>query len=124
MRAHPKLARSVTVCRDKSLPLPPGGLRRSARIPKPTSAIIHSLLLAKDENGSESGEQIKKDSNCIKGIKRRWGGGIKSTKNLNKINEINEELLQNNETKSVQEEEPFVTILNDGRIEVEETQAN
>jgi len=121
-------------------------------------------LLAKDENGSESGEQIKKDSSkihersqilqglkdeearedaeldgnkknlkklkknfptdCIKGIKRRWGGGIKSTKNLNKINEINEELLQNNETKSVQEEEPFVTILNDGRIEVEETQVN
>uniref|UniRef100_A0A914MIY8 C2H2-type domain-containing protein n=1 Tax=Meloidogyne incognita TaxID=6306 RepID=A0A914MIY8_MELIC len=147
MRAHPKLARSVTICRDKSLPLPPGGLRRSARIPKPTSAIIHSLLLAKDENGSESGEQIKKDSSkihersqilqglkdeearedaelddCIKGIKRRWGGGVKSTKNLSKINEINEELLQNNETKSVQEEEPFVTILNDGRIEVEETQ--
>uniref|UniRef100_A0A1I8BC24 C2H2-type domain-containing protein n=1 Tax=Meloidogyne hapla TaxID=6305 RepID=A0A1I8BC24_MELHA len=161
MRAHPKLARAVTIGRDKSVPLPPGGLRRSARIPKPTSAIIHSLLLAKDDTDFEGGEQTKvKESNksenntnhqrsqilqglkdeearedaelddCIKGIKRRWGG----TKSKNKLDKINienneEESLQNkdnyqsNETKVVQEEEPFVTILNDGRIEVEETQA-
>ncbi|KAF7635582.1 hypothetical protein Mgra_00004969 [Meloidogyne graminicola] len=163
MKAHPKLARSFTTIgrgRDISLPLPTEGLRRSARIPKPTSAIIHSFFSAKDEIDSDVGgeqrkikdlnkndnnnginrtlqglkeEEARKDAqmnDCFKGRNWEIKEGNLGTKIFSKFvnknkNNKNASLLKNsiNEQKVSQEEEPFVTILNDGRIEVEETES-